>query len=87
MNPSVPRKADSRRWPVTFAPPAHHPKSAGRRARLAAGAPPVLLGRTVELEALHANALHVPIGLSLSRWFRDGQPYFTAVIWDITERR
>ena len=56
-------------------------------ARLAAGAPPVLLGRTVELEALHANGLHVPIELSLSRWFRDGQPYFTAVIRDITERR
>lgn len=56
-------------------------------ARLVAGAPPALLGKTVELEALHADGSHLPIELSLTRWYRGAEPFFTAVIRDISERR
>jgi PAS domain S-box-containing protein len=56
-------------------------------ARLAAGGEPRMLGRTVPMEALHADGYLVPIELSISRWYRGDDPFYTAVIRDITDRR
>src|SRR6185437_12010026 len=56
-------------------------------ARVSAGGEPHLLGKTVPVDALHSDGHLVPIELSLSRWFRGNDPYFTAVLRDITDRR
>ncbi|MBV9411881.1 MAG: EAL domain-containing protein [Acidimicrobiia bacterium] len=46
-----------------------------------------VMGRTVELEALHADGTVFPIEMSLSTWVTDEGRFFTGVIRDITERR
>lgn len=59
--------------------------AAGMR-RIAAGAPPKLLGRAVELRGLRADGATVPIEMRLSKWSGEAV-YFCAVIRDISERR
>jgi len=46
-----------------------------------------LVGRTVELEALHRGGTEFPIELSLSMWHENGVASFGAIIRDISERR
>ncbi|SHG32796.1 PAS domain S-box-containing protein [Jatrophihabitans endophyticus] len=68
-------------------PPDDRPAHSAGFARLVGGGEPVLLGRTVELEALHADGSLVPVELSLSRWQLGTEWFYTAVLRDITERR
>jgi PAS domain S-box-containing protein len=61
---------------------AHH---AGH-ARLLKGATPVLIGKTVEVPALHKDGTEFPIELSLAMW-RDGEQHGVgAIARDVTER-
>ena len=45
-----------------------------------------LAGRSVELQALHADGHEVPVDLSLSMWSEAGKPMFGALLRDITDR-
>ncbi len=56
-------------------------------ARVAAGGEPVLIGRTVEVPALRRDGSEFPAELSLSRWQRGGQNFYTGIVRDISERR
>ncbi len=46
-----------------------------------------LMGRTITLEGLRRDGATVPVELILSRWEMDGQPHFTAILRDVSERR
>jgi two-component system, cell cycle sensor histidine kinase and response regulator CckA len=48
---------------------------------------PLVVGRTVELEALKKDGTEFPISLSMGRWEAGEEPMFTAIIRDITERK
>ncbi|MGQ4274818.1 putative bifunctional diguanylate cyclase/phosphodiesterase [Terrihabitans sp. B22-R8] len=56
-------------------------------ARVAAGAKPTLIGKTIELTAMHKNGRTFPIELSLSMWNDNDGPGFGAIMRDITWRR
>ena len=45
-----------------------------------------LAGQAVEILALHALGHELPVDLSLSMWFEDGQPMFGALVRDVTDR-
>ena len=45
-----------------------------------------LAGQAVEILALHAQGHELPVDLSLSMWFEDGQPMFGALVRDVTDR-
>lgn len=45
-----------------------------------------LAGRAVDIIALHANGHELPVDLSLSMWFEDGEPMFGALLRDIADR-
>jgi PAS domain S-box-containing protein len=55
--------------------------------RVAAGGPHHVIGRTVELAALHKSGHEFPVELSLATWFLDDERYFTGIIRDISERK
>ncbi len=46
-----------------------------------------MIGKTVELAALHKNGHEFPIELSLGRWEEEGKIYFSGVIHDISDRK
>ena len=46
-----------------------------------------LVGKTIELDALHKNGREIPVELSLSMWHEGGRVSFGAIIRDISERR
>jgi PAS domain S-box-containing protein len=56
-------------------------------ARAAAGGAPRIIGKSVEVFALRADGLEIPVELSLAAWTIDEDRFFGAVIRDITERR
>ena len=43
-------------------------------------------GQSTDILALHANGNKIPVDLSLSVWFEQGQPMFGALLRDITDR-
>lgn len=47
---------------------------------------PRLIGRSVEVYALRKDGSEIPVELSLASWEKDGQPFFTAIVRDTTER-
>ena len=55
--------------------------------RLAAGGRPRLLGRSVELSALHADGHEVPVELALGRFEHDGTVGYVANLHDLTQRK
>jgi diguanylate cyclase (GGDEF)-like protein/PAS domain S-box-containing protein len=59
----------------------------GGMKRVADGGTPKLVGRTIELDAIHADGREFPVELSLSMWKESGRATFGAIIRDITARR
>jgi PAS domain S-box-containing protein len=68
--------------------PAHYREAhlRGLKHYLATGEGPVL-GKRLELSALHRNGREFPVELSISRAQRDGKNFFHAFLHDITQRR
>ncbi len=56
-------------------------------ARMAAGGEPHLVGRTVDVPAVRRDGTEVTVELSLSRWSRGGETFFTAILRDVTATR
>ena len=54
--------------------------------KMTRNAPPILLGKITELEAVKKDGTEFPIELSISSWEGKGGMFFTSVIRDITER-
>jgi diguanylate cyclase (GGDEF)-like protein/PAS domain S-box-containing protein len=59
----------------------------GGMRRVAEGGTPKLVGRTIELDAMHADGTEFPVELSLSMWQEAGRTTFGAIIRDISARR
>jgi diguanylate cyclase (GGDEF)-like protein/PAS domain S-box-containing protein len=68
-------------------PPEHRAAHEAGLARVAAGAPSGMAGRTVEVEGVRADGTRFPMELSLSVWDAGGQRHFTSVVRDVTERK
>lgn len=56
-------------------------------ARVAAGGPYRLVGKTVTIEGVRKDGVEFPLELSLSAWEAGGKRYFTGIIRDITDRK
>ncbi len=56
-------------------------------ARITAGGPYHLVGKTVTIEGVRKDGAEFPLELSLSAWESGGKPCFTAIIRDISERK
>ncbi|MEO5360840.1 MAG: PAS domain S-box protein [Nitrospirota bacterium] len=54
---------------------------------LANGAPPNLIGKTIEIAAIRSDGQEFPIELSLSMWKAKNEVFFTGIIRDITMRK
>ncbi len=46
-----------------------------------------VVGKTMELTGIHGNGREFPIELSVSRWVKHDESFFTAIVRDITERK
>ena len=57
------------------------------RRQVAASAPSVILGKRVEMPALHRDGHEFPVELAVTRIDRDGAPLFTGALRDITDRK
>ena len=55
--------------------------------RVSSGGPSHVIGKTVELAAVHKSGAEIPVELSLATWFLDDKRYFTGIIRDIEERK
>ncbi len=68
-------------------PPAYNEAHERGIARQRAGAPPRVLGRTVELEGIRRDGTLFPVELSLARWSVGDASFYSGIIRDISERR
>ncbi|TXN28203.1 EAL domain-containing protein [Methylobacterium sp. WL19] len=55
--------------------------------RVASGGDPLMIGKTIELQARHKNGEEFPIELSLSQWQEDGRTALGSIVRDIRGRR
>jgi PAS domain S-box-containing protein len=55
--------------------------------RLKNGCEEKLIGKTIELVARYKDGTEFPIELSISRWSRENEKFYTGIIRDITERK
>lgn len=55
-------------------------------AHVSKGGPPRLDGQTVQVTGPRADGSEFPLELSVSSWQRGGQPYYTGIIRDVSER-
>lgn len=67
----------------------HNHRAAHRRGmdRYLAGGKPVVVGRRIEVEALHADGHVFPVELSITDTEMDGRHYFVANLRDITQQK
>lgn len=80
--------AEVRGRPLTILmPERHRVEHLAGVARFIDGAPPRVVGRTVELHALRKDGSEFPIELSLSTWAGAGGRHFTGIIRDLSDRR
>ncbi len=68
-------------------PPAYNEAHERGIARQREGAPPRVLGRTVELEGIRRDGTLFPVELSLARWSVGEASFYSGIIRDISERR
>lgn len=55
--------------------------------RVTTGGPSHVIGKTVELAAIHKSGEEIPVELSLATWFLDDSRYYTGIIRDIKDRK
>lgn len=55
-------------------------------ARVAAGGETHVIGSTVELAAVRADGVEIPVELSLSTWSEGGRRFFGGIVRDVSER-
>ncbi len=72
---------------TTLIPARYHGTHALGLRRSVADGEPDLIGRTVELEGVRQDKTEVPVELSVSSWKLGDEPYFTATVRDISERK
>ena len=67
----------------------HHHREAHRKGmeRYLAGGAPRVIGRRIEIEALHSSGRVLPVELSISETEMDGSKYFVATLRDISEQK
>ncbi len=68
-------------------PQAYRQRHSEAMQRLSAGGAPRVLGKTLEVHGLRKDGSEFPLELSLSKWTLAGEPYYTGIIRDITDRR
>ncbi len=56
-------------------------------ARVSGGGAAKLIGRTMEVEAVRSDGTRFPVELSLSTWGVSGEPFYTGIVRDITDRK
>jgi len=72
---------------TTFIPERFRTMHEAGIARVASGGDRHVIGKTVELSALHKDGQEMPIELSLSTWETGGERFFSGIIRDVTERK
>lgn len=74
--------------PLTVIIPKRY-RSAHRQglSRVVSGGERHVIGKTVELQAVHAEGHELPIELSIGTWQIEGERYFSGIIRDVTERK
>jgi diguanylate cyclase (GGDEF)-like protein/PAS domain S-box-containing protein len=68
-------------------PPAMRNQHGSGLKKVAQGREPRLIGKTIELPALHRDGTEIFVELSLSTWFEQDEAAFGAIFRDIRERR
>lgn len=71
----------------TIVPPIHRDAHSRGMARYLAGGAPKVLGRRVEIEAMHASGRVFPVELSITETRIKGDRFFVATLRDISEKR
>ena len=94
FNPAAERTFGYRRHEVVgrhladvVIPPSLREKHRKGFARYLATGQTQLLGRRVEMTAVRADGIEIPVELAITRILLDGPPTFTGYLRDITERR
>ena len=68
-------------------PERHREAHTAGMARMSRGGEPRIMGRRVEMAALRADASEFPVEMVLWRTLVDGRPFYTASMFDLTDRR